>query len=175
DGVFVESRTGSTELLPVDSGLLVTGSESVRIGFVTTAPFDEVQITLTQLVSLNLGSTRVYGMVLQAFCEGIINCDEPYVLTNPSDSVIINNNRTGTDGIACVACEVDNSQNVITEDNADYALINVVAGVAGSASLSVQDVLLDYPPGTMAGFVIREIGRASCRGRAVRRGAAVAV
>src|SRR5690606_24091832 len=88
DGVFVESRTGSTELLSVDSGLLVTGSESVRIGFVTTAPFDEVQITLTQLVSLNLGSTRVYGMVLQAFCEGIINCDEPYVLTNPSDSVI---------------------------------------------------------------------------------------
>ena len=156
DGVLVESKTGTTELLPVYSGLLLTGSESVRLGFITTAPFDEVQLSITQTLSLDLGSTRVYGMVLQSFCPGTINCDEPYVISNPSNSVIINNDNTGTDGVACVACEVDNAMNVISEDNSDYALINIVAGVAGNASISVQDVLVDYPAGTQAGFVIRD-------------------
>ncbi|WP_458627387.1 DUF7507 domain-containing protein [Winogradskyella sp. PC D3.3] len=156
DGTFVESRTGTTELVPVNSGLLLTSNEALRVGFVSTAPFDEVQITVSQLVSLNLGSTRVYSMVLESFCPGTINCDEPYVLSNPNDSVIINSYRTGTDGIACVACEVDNSQNVISQDGSDFALINIVAGVAGNASISVQDVLMDYPVGTRAGFVIRD-------------------
>ncbi|REE24322.1 putative repeat protein (TIGR01451 family)/gliding motility-associated-like protein [Winogradskyella pacifica] len=156
DGTFVESRTGSTELVPVNSGLLLTSNEALRVGFVSTAPFDEVQITLSQLVSLNLGSTRVYSMVLESFCPGTINCDEPYVLSNPNDSVIINSYRTGTEGIACVACEIDNSQHVISQDGSDFALINVVAGVASTASISVQDVLLDYPMGTRAGFIIRD-------------------
>lgn len=156
DGVLVESKTGFTELLPLDSGLLLTGSESMRLGFITTQPFDEVQLSMTQLVSVDLGSTRVYGMVLQSFCPAIINCDEPYVLSNPNHSVIISNNNTGTDGLACVACEVDNAINAISESNSDFALINVVAGVAGSASISVQDVLTDYPAGTAAGFVIRD-------------------
>src|SRR5690606_25386642 len=150
------SKTGSTELVPLDSGLLLTGSESIRLGFITTQPFDEVQLTMTQLVSLDLGSTRVYGMVLQSFCPGTINCEEPYVLSNPNNSVIISNNNTGTNGLACIACEVDNAINAISENNSDFALINVVAGVAGSASISVQDVLVDYPAGTEAGFVIRD-------------------
>ncbi len=156
DGTLVESKTGTTELLPIYSGLLLTGSESVRLGFITTAPFDEVQLSMTQTLSLNLGSTRVYGMVLQSFCPGTINCDEPYVISNPSNSVIINNENTGTDGVACIACEVDNAVNIISEDNSDYALINIMAGVAGSASISVQDVLVDYPAGTQAGFIIRD-------------------
>ncbi|UTD15337.1 DUF11 domain-containing protein [Tenacibaculum mesophilum] len=156
NGTLVESKTGTTELLPIYSGLLLTGSESVRLGFITTAPFDEVQLSMTQTLSLNLGSTRIYGMVLQSFCPGIINCDEPYVISNPSSSVIINNENTGTDGVACIACEVDNAVNVISEDNSDYALINIVAGVAGNASISVQDVLVDYPAGTQAGFIIRD-------------------
>src|SRR5690606_37803344 len=105
DGTLVESKTGSTELVPLDSGLLLTGSESIRLGFITTQPFDEVQLTMTQLVSLDLGSTRVYGMVLQSFCPGTINCEEPYVLSNPNNSVIISNNNTGTNGLACIACE----------------------------------------------------------------------
>ncbi|MBU3821595.1 DUF11 domain-containing protein [Flavobacteriaceae bacterium XHP0103] len=156
DGVLVESKTGGTELLPVDSGLLFTGSESMRLGFVASAPFDEVQLSLSQTVSVDLGSTRVYGMILQSFCPGTIDCDVPYVLSNPDNSVIINNNHTGTDGVACMACEVDNAINVISEDNSDFALINVVANVAGTASISVQDVLMDYPSGTEAGFVIRD-------------------
>ncbi|MEZ4793371.1 MAG: hypothetical protein R2783_07900 [Gelidibacter sp.] len=156
DGTLVESKTGTTELLPISSGLLFPGNESVRVGFVTTASFDEVRLTLSQLVSLNLGSTRVYGMVLEAFCPGTIYCDAPYVLSNPTDPVIINNNHTGIDGVACVACEVDDSQNVITSDTSDFAMVNVVAGVASTASISVNDVLTDYPAGTVAGFVIRD-------------------
>src|SRR5690606_455887 len=155
-GTLVESKTGSTALVPLESGLLLSGGESIRLGFITTQPFDEVQLTMTQLVSLDLGSTRVYGMVLQSFCPGTINCEEPYVLSNPNNSVIISNNNTGTNGLACIACEVDNAINAISENNSDFALINVVAGVAGSASISVQDVLTDYPAGTAAGFVIRD-------------------
>ncbi|MFD1016579.1 hypothetical protein ACFQ13_11660, partial [Winogradskyella rapida] len=156
NGALVESHTGATELVPVNSGLLLTGNEAIRVGFVASAPFDEVQISLSQLVSVNLGSTRIYNVVLEAFCAGTIDCEDPYVLANPNDSVIINSFRTGTDGLACVACEVDNSQNVLTQEGSDFALINIVAGVAGSASLSVQDVLLEYPAGTRAGFVIRD-------------------
>ncbi len=156
NGALVESHTGTTELVPVNSGLLLTGNEAIRVGFVASAPFDEVQISLSQLVSVNLGSTRIYNVVLEVFCVGTIDCEDPYVLANPNDSVIINSFRTGTDGLACVACEVDNSQNVLTQEGSDFALINIVAGVAGSASLSVQDVLLEYPAGTRAGFVIRD-------------------
>lgn len=156
DGVLVESQTGTSQLIPVNSRLLLTGTESVRVGFVTSAPFDEVQITLSQLVSLNLGSTRVYGMVLETFCARPIDCDSAYALDNPNDPVIINNNLTGINGIACVGCEVDNTQNLISGDNSDFALINITAGVAATASFSIKDVLSDYPAGTMAGYTIRD-------------------
>ncbi|MDD7888158.1 gliding motility-associated C-terminal domain-containing protein [Flavivirga sp. 57AJ16] len=155
DGVLQESKTGSSELLSVDSGLLFTGTERSQVGFVTALPFDEVQISIEQ-TSINLGSTRIYGLVLESFCEGPLECDTPTVLSNPSQSVIINNSRTGVEGIACVGCEVDNATNVISESNSDFALINVAVGVSETASVSVKDVLVDYPVGTFAGFVLRD-------------------
>ncbi|MCZ4320343.1 hypothetical protein O4H26_15240, partial [Aequorivita viscosa] len=155
NGTLVEFKSGSSDLVSAGTSLL-TGSESKRVGFVSSAPFNEVQITLSQPVGVSVGATRVYGAVLESFCEGPIVCDEPYVTNNPDYPVIIDNQLTGLDGVACVACEVDNTQNVISQDPADYGLINIVAGVASTGSIAVKNVLTQYPSGTIAGFVIRD-------------------
>src|SRR5690606_17864354 len=91
-----------------------------------------------------------------SFCESLLECSSNTVLSNPAHPVIINNIHTGVNGIACVGCEVDNATNAISESNSDFASINVVAGVAGSASISVVNVLETFPAGSQAGFVIRD-------------------
>src|SRR5690606_23351045 len=70
--------------------------------------------------------------------------------------VIINNAHSGVNGVLCVACEVDNATNVISESTTDFAMINVVAGVASTASIAVENVLTTFPAGTEAGFIIRD-------------------
>ncbi|WP_107040325.1 Ig-like domain-containing protein [Brumimicrobium mesophilum] len=157
NGIQVENVSNASALLGVGSGLL-TGSETTRVGFVTSSAFDEVQLTVSGSVTVDLGSTKVYGLILQRFCDGPIECSEDFVVSNPTYPVIINNALTGVEGVACVGCEVDNSQNVISQSPTDFASINVLAGVAGTASVSVQNILNTYPAGTVAGFVIRDLG-----------------
>jgi hypothetical protein len=155
DGAMVETKSGASDILSVGTSLL-TGSESRRVGFVSSAAFDEVQITLTQPVAVSVGSTRIYGVVLETFCEGPLDCSTGYVTNNPDYPVIIDSQLTGFDGVACVACEVADAQNVISQDPNDFGLINVTAGVASGASIAVRNVLTQYPTGTVAGFVIRD-------------------
>jgi len=156
DDVFVESKTGASELLSVDTSLL-TGLERQRIGFVSTLPFNEVHITISQVIGVDIGTTRVYDMVLEALCDGPIECEYAVIVSNPDYPVIINNSRTGIDGLACIGCEVTDAQNLITEAPLDFANIQITAGVLTTGSISVQNALFDYPVGTRTGFVIRDL------------------
>ena len=158
NGVLQESHTNLGALITIGSGLLV-GTGEQYVGFITTLSFDEIKISLNNIIgTFDIGTTRVYGAIVERFCETLIECDTTYYLNNPEFPVYIDAFLTGVDGIACVACEVEDEQNVITADTSDYATITVIANVIGSASIAVADALYTYPSGTFAGFVIEDLG-----------------
>ncbi|MGM8362413.1 beta strand repeat-containing protein, partial [Flavobacterium sp. ARAG 55.4] len=157
NGVQQETKTGNGPLVSVGTDLLV-GTGRNTVGFVSTTPFDEVQITFENLASVNLGQVRVYNAVFQRLCDPVVECNEDYVLSNPDFPVVINGDRTGIDGVACVSCAVNNTDNLLTADQTDFANITLIAGVVGSGSVAVKDQLFTYPQGTFAGYVIRDLG-----------------
>ncbi|RTY88865.1 gliding motility-associated C-terminal domain-containing protein [Flavobacterium sp. RSP15] len=156
NGVLQESKTGNSALVSVGTNLLVGGSRKT-IGFVTALPFDEVKITLINTALVSLGTTKIYSAVFENFCPPTVACDTTYVWTNPDFPVIIDGDNTGIDGVACVACAVNNTNNVLTPDSTDFAEIRVTAGVISSAAIAVADQLFTYPVGTFAGFTIKDL------------------
>jgi len=156
DGNLKETITGVNDLLSVGSSLL-TDDGRRTIGFITTESFDEVKFSITNLVSANVGTTRIYNLVLQKFCEVEIECDQTYYLTNPDFPVVINSLRTGMSGAACVGCSVLGAPNLLTIDTTDYATITILAGVGATGSISVQDGISTYPMGSTVGFVLQDM------------------
>src|SRR5690606_6545392 len=102
----------------VNTGLL-QGSDQQVVGFVAEQEFDEVVISIG--AGVDLGITWVHELIIQPFCEAVVECDTTYYLTTPDFPVYINPVGTGLDGLACVACAVEDAQNVLTPSNTDYA------------------------------------------------------
>ena len=156
DGTFVELVTGTDILLTAGTDLLVNQGEFLA-GLVTSAPFDEVRISLTNVGMVNIGTTKVYEAVLGAFCPADIVCDTTYFLNTPAFPVYVDFQLTGLSGIACALCEVEDPDEVITASNTDFASITITAGVIETGSIAVREALYVYPPGTIAGFVIEDL------------------
>lgn len=156
NGTFVEAVSGPNILLTAGTDLLVNQGEYL-VGFLTTAPFNEVQINLTNVGMVDIGTTRIYEAVLATFCPATIVCDTTYFLNSPEFPVYVDFQRTGLAGGVCALCEVEDPDEVITASNADYATIMITAGVLQTGSIAVRDALYDYPAGTIAGFVIDDI------------------
>jgi uncharacterized repeat protein (TIGR01451 family)/gliding motility-associated-like protein len=156
NGVLQETKSGNSALAAVGTGLLV-GNGTQTIGFITTQSFDEARITITNTATVSLGVVNVYNAVFQKLCPVILECNKTYPLTNPTFPVIIDSDKTGVDGVACVACAVNNTNNVLTESITDFATILVTAGVIAPASIAVLDQLSTYPAGTFAGFTIKDL------------------
>ena len=156
DGTFSEQVSGTDILLTAGTDLLVNQGEFYA-GFVTSAPFDEIQINLTNVGMVNIGTTRIYETIISAFCPAVIECDTNYFLNTPEFPVYIDYQLTGMDGVACALCEVEDADEVITASNTDYATIMITAGVLEIGSIAVRDALYSYPPGTIAGFVIDDV------------------
>lgn len=154
--VAVESQTGQAALLSLSTGLL-TNSGRRTVGFVTTAPFDEVRLSVSNTLLVNVGITRVYNVFFEKFCPVVLECNTTNYLNSPDFPVIIDDARTGVDGVACVACSVEDAPNVITADTTDFAVITTVVGALSPASIAVKDVLSTFPAGSTAGFVIRDV------------------
>src|SRR5690606_35864509 len=99
DGTSQESATGSAGgILALNTNILGSGNERGQIGFITTMPFDEVQITGTGA----LGSMNVYGLVLKSFCvtdPNALSCNTPVMATEPVFPLLINGVNTGVSGI----------------------------------------------------------------------------
>ncbi|GLR16976.1 Ig-like domain-containing protein [Portibacter lacus] len=158
DGSLQETKNGVSELADVGSGLLF-GSTRRIVGFVTSLPFDEVQIETYNLASVDIGSTNVYGLVIQRFCSGPdLGCNDLQAIANPEHPLYINPDRSGLLSGVCVACGVSNAQNVINDDDTDFANINTTVGVLSDVGLSVRNQIDDYPAGTYAGFDVRTTG-----------------
>lgn len=152
DGTLQETKTASTGLLSVS---LLSSSGRQRVGFVSTLPFDEIQITVSAALSVDLGTTLVYNAVFQTFCDGTeLTCNTPTALTSPSYPVIISTPNTGITGAACVNCQVTNTGNLIDTDPLNHTDIVLTAGLGVSGSIAVKSVEQSYPAGTFAGFDI---------------------
>ncbi|MES2575862.1 MAG: gliding motility-associated C-terminal domain-containing protein [Bacteroidota bacterium] len=156
NGVLQETKFGNAALATVGTNLLV-GSSLQTIGFVTTTAFDEARITITNTATISLGVVNVYHAVFQKLCPVTLECNKTYALTNPTFPVIIDSGKTGVDGVACVSCAVNNTNNVLTPSTTDFASILVTAGVIAPASIAVLDHLSTYPAGTYAGFTIKDL------------------
>ncbi len=155
NGVFRESFAGNNLLLGVD---VLNGVDSLRdVGFITTLDFDEIRLNIAQPVSVDLGTIFVRGAFVEPYCEGPAPvCGNTYALTRPSRTVIINEGRTGINGI-CVGCAVENSARVIDNDTSTFSRLSTLVAALGGTELSVQDIQRDYPAGTITGFTIRNI------------------
>jgi hypothetical protein len=151
NGSVVETYNAVTNLVGVNTSL-INGDGSTTLGFITTQPFDGVEIIYSSLLGV-LNSFQVYHPVIEKFCAGpALSCATTTQLIEPDYPVIINGVNTGINGLACVGCSVNNSQNVVDNNTTNFASIVMTASVAASGSISVQDQLTDYPAGTFAGF-----------------------
>ncbi|QXP62535.1 T9SS type A sorting domain-containing protein [Polaribacter sp. HaHaR_3_91] len=152
NGTLVESKSGGTLLVGAP---LLAAENKQTIGFPATGIFDEVRIKFAAPVAaVDLGTIKIYNSVIQKMCSTTLECNTSYNLSSPTFSTYIDFQQTGVSGLACVGCSVVNAGNVITSDDTDYATINVLASVGGSASLTVRDATNSFPAGSYAGFSI---------------------
>lgn len=154
NGTLAESKTGTALLVSANTSLL-TGTGSMIAGFITTQPFDEVQIVATNLASVDLGTLRIYGAIFQEFCPKTVLCNTHYALTQPDFPVVIDAGHTGITGLACAVCYVHDADHLLTADTSDYATIFTGVGAGSIGSVAVQDALSTYPKGTFAGFGVQ--------------------
>lgn len=141
-----ESSTSAT-LVSVNSTLL-SGSGKQLVGFITTKAFDEIQLEVTNLLGV-VNTTEVYNAVVQRFCAGpALNCSTATNLVSPSYPAVVD---VSNSGLVCAGCAVNNVNNVVDANTSNFASIVLALGVGSSSSLSVKDVLTDYPIGTFAG------------------------
>ena len=155
NGAVVQTGTGSSQIVTAGTSLL-SGTPRSIIGIVSNVPFDEVKITLANTASLDIGSTKIYSAVFEKGCAGTIGCRSTYFLNSPAYPVVIEGSRTGVNTVACVACTVTNTQNVITASNLDFGTISLTAGAFASGSISVRDLSTIYPAGTTTGFTVKD-------------------
>lgn len=155
NGIEVQSGSGIGQLVTLGTSLL-TATDRSTVGIVSNVPFDEVKLTISNLVAVDLGAFNIYNAVIQKTCPVIIICNDTYNLSTPEFPVIVEGTRTGIESLVCVACAVNDRGNVVSADPADFARISLVAGVAATGSISVRDLGSVYPVGTTAGFVVND-------------------
>src|SRR5690625_204360 len=158
NGTEVQTSGGSDgpPLVEVGADILLGSGDSRRtVGFAATAEFDEVQLSITNVLSLELSETTVYQLILRDLCPGgPFECGETAVLESENHPVIINAERTGFDGLACVDCSIDNVDGVISANTDEFATIEATVDLLSPARISVLNPTDTYPAGTTAGFII---------------------
>ena len=145
---------GNGSLLGVNVPL-ISGSGRQVLGFLATTEFDEIKLTINQ-AGVNLGTTEVFGAVFTRFCSDTpLACNTLTSVKNPTHSVYVDGkNSLITSPVACAACAINNSQNVIDSDPANFATMVLTAGVLNSGSFTVANAITTYGPTSYAGFDI---------------------
>lgn len=155
DGVFQESVSGSGLIVGLNTDLLGSSGKNT-IGISSTLEFDEVRLSINSLLAVNLGTTKIYKFIVFKGCAPVLECNNTYTLKNPEFPVVINYNRTGVQGIACVQCKVEDAQNLIDSDPTNKARLYTTVGAVGSVDISVLNPISLYPKGSFAGFTISQ-------------------
>lgn len=158
DGVEQESSlVNENNAIAAD---LVGGMDNlVRYSFEATKPFNQVALWTAGLLNLNISKFRIY----YAFEEPVnANCMTGNnssacisILSQTEFGAKIAYEHTGFGGLANVGAFMTNLDKAIDTDIDSYALINKVAGVGGSATLSVKTNRI-ITNGYQAGFIIQD-------------------
>ena len=154
---LVQTASGNSQLISGGTSI-IGGVNRGLIGMVSEVEFDEARLVISNLLQVDLGTVNVYNFYVTNVCEGEFDCDTSAPLEKPDFSVVIENSRTGINsGVACVGCSIKNSWNLVNQGD-DPARINLTLGAVGSSgSISVRDLTVTYPAGTLAGFVIADV------------------
>lgn len=152
-GVVIESFTGNNGLISAKSSLL-NGQGRQTVGFLATQPFSGVKITVSSVIKANIGTTRIYNAVFKAFCKNDLLCNKLTPLTNPGYPVFVNGIRTSIDAAGCVACQINDSENIVNGASSIPATVVMGVSVGSTARVSVANALETYPIESFAGFDI---------------------
>ncbi|WP_152909156.1 Ig-like domain-containing protein [Chryseobacterium sp. Hurlbut01] len=155
NGALQETISGNGILLNAGTSLIADSGRYV-LGFVAKYEFDELQISVNSLVGVNIGTTNVYGMVVMKPCAKSIDCNSSYYWTQPDFPVVLNAKRTGLTTLVSAGSSVNNPDNVIDSNPANYSRITIAAGALTKGSISVMDPTSTYPKGTFAGYTVKD-------------------
>lgn len=158
DGVEQESSLVD-ENNAIAADLIGGMDNQVRFSFVAKKDFNQVALWTAGLLNLNISKFRIY----YAFEEPVIDDCLTGNTANACISLLSSNNygaqlaynHTGFGGLANVGAFINNLGNVIDDDVESYALVNKVAGIGGSATLSVKSNRI-FGSGYQAGFIIED-------------------
>ncbi|MDF2553963.1 MAG: hypothetical protein K0R77_3238 [Chryseobacterium sp.] len=153
DGVEQENVSGTSVIFGVGSTIFNGGTKQT-LGIVTKFDFDEVRISVNNIVGFDLGTTEVYNLVITKTCQGVIDCNNEYYLVNPTFPVVLDIAYTGTSGLSCTNSSVENPGYVIDNDPSNFAVFNL-SGTVCTNSIGVVDPSNTYPKGTFAGYTVK--------------------
>jgi uncharacterized protein YjdB len=134
---------------------LNNSSSKIITGFVASAPFNEIRITISQPLSINLNTFHIYRSVIKKYCEGPqLSCNTTTNLTQPDFPVELSSDETGFSGLACLACEIINPTAIVNDDSSDYTQIELLTGVGTTASLAFEKLGTLWQDSIFIGFDI---------------------
>ena len=149
DNVFQEDNSNYNALV----NLPLLSSDTQNVGFVTTKPYDEIRITVSQPIGVNLGEIQVNYPVVKKYCvSNPFNCNEQVSWVNSNHPVEIS--TVNSNGLVAAGGTIDNIDNIINSDTTDYAEIDLSVGVISSLEIGVYDVLQEYSGPQFVGFEI---------------------
>ena len=155
NGALQETVTGNGLVFNIGTDLF-GNSGQYTLGLVAKKEFDEVQLSIINVTGVNLGTTKVYKLVVMNTCPKTIECNKSYYWNQPEFPVVLNARRTGMVSILSVGSSVRNPDHLIDNDPNTSAKIVVAAGIANAGQISVVDPSAEYPKGTFAGFTIKD-------------------
>ncbi len=158
NGNLVEVATSDNGLL--GAGVLAGIGNNPRVSFVTTQPFDKVELIVGKVLGF-WTTIRVYhAFVEPSSCPaGETIALEPQtacyeILTVDSVSVTkVNYDKTGFSGVACALCKIDSISHIVDKTYSNYATLTLPVGVAQKGFVSVQSKKV-FTSGYEAGFAI---------------------
>ena len=155
NGTLVQSATGPSQIIAANT-FLFNGNNRFQIGIAGNFGFNEVQLKIFNTTNIAIGEVKIYNILLQKSCLGILDCNSAQLLNSPNFPVVIESTRTGISGLACIGCSITGVNNVISSSTTDFASINLNGGAIETGAISVRDQAMVYPKGIEAGFIVRD-------------------
>lgn len=153
NGVVQQSADMSSGLITANTSLL-NGLGRQTVGFIPTGSFNGIKIIFNSAVKLNIGTTRIYSAILKSFCKKELPCNTLTAVQNPGYAVYVDGLKTGINAAGCVACKINNTENIVDGSTALPATVILGAGIGSRASVAVANAIETYPASSFAGFDI---------------------
>lgn len=144
----------------ISANLIGDTDSKMRYSFTATKPFNQVALWTAGLLNLSLNKFRIYYAFEEPatsdclVSNGANSCVT--LLSSDAFGAQIAYKHTGFNGVANVGAFMTNLGNAIDGKNDSYAVINKVAGIGGSATLSIK-VNRIIENGYQAGFILKDL------------------